>query len=126
MVNDPLSDLVTRIKNAYSAHALELVVPWTRTGEAVCTVLVGSGYLASAKKTADGLVLVLKYDKKTPAITNIRRVSKPGRRVYTGIKVLPRVLGGLGISILSTPKGVMSEKEARKLKVGGEILAQVW
>lgn len=126
MVNDYLSDLVIRIKNAYLSHATELVMPWTRTGEAVCTVLAESGYLTSAKKTEDGLALVLKYNKKSPALTNIRRVSKPGRRVYTGIKALPRVLGGLGISILSTPKGVMSEKEARKLKVGGEILAQVW
>ncbi|KKS33258.1 MAG: 30S ribosomal protein S8 [Candidatus Amesbacteria bacterium GW2011_GWA2_42_12] len=126
MVNDYLSDLVIRIKNAYLSHATELVMPWTRTGEAVCIVLVQSGYLTSAKKTEDGLVLVLKYNKKSPALTNIRRISKPGRRVYTGIKTLPRVLGGLGMSILSTPKGVMSEKEARKLKVGGEILAQVW
>ncbi len=126
MVNDPISDLLARIKNGYRAGLLEIVVPSSRTGLAVATVLVAEGYLAKLEKTAGGLKLSLKYQGKSPAITDLRRISKPGRRIYSPVSKLPRVLGGVGRNILSTPKGVMSDKEAKKLNVGGEILAQVW
>ena len=82
--------------------------------------------LEKSDKQKDELVIKLKYEGKTPALTDIRRVSKPGVRIYSGVKKLPRVLGGLGINILSTPKGIMADKTAKKLHVGGEIIAQVW
>ena len=78
------------------------------------------------EKQKEELVVSLRYDGKTPALTDIRRVSKPGVRIYSGVKKLPRVLGGLGINILSTPQGVMADKQAKKLHVGGEIIAQAW
>lgn len=126
MVSDPISDLLTRVKNGYRAGLLEIVVPNSRTSLAVAQVLVAEGYLAKIEKTEGGLKLVLKYQGKSPAITDLRRISKPGRRIYSPVSKLPRVWGGLGRNILSTPKGVMSDREAKKLNVGGEILAQVW
>ncbi len=128
MVNDSLSDMLIRIKNGYLAQAVEVFMPTSKLRVAVAEVLVKENYIKEAKVDADQglLVITLKYDHKEPAITDLRRVSKPGRRVYTSIKSLPRVLGGLGIHILSTPKGVMSQKQAKKLNVGGEVLAQVW
>lgn len=126
MVNDTISDLLAQIKNGYRAHLAEVVLPNSRVASAVAQVLVTEGYLASASKTASGLRLVLKYQGKTAALTDLRRVSKPGRRIYSPVKQLPRVWGGLGRSILSTPKGVVSDREAKKLNVGGEVLAQVW
>lgn len=128
MVNDSLSDMLIRIKNGYLAKAVEVAMPTSKLKKAVAEVLVKESYIKDAVVDADqGLLIInLKYDHKEPAITDLRRVSKPGRRVYASIKSLPRVLGGLGIHILSTPKGVMSQKEAKKLNVGGEVLAQIW
>lgn len=126
MVTDHLSDFVIRIKNGYRAGAATVLMPPTKTVEKVAVVLVKSGYLAEAK-TKDGILEVtLKYAKKTPALRNIERVSKQGARIYSGIKSLPRVWGGLGVNILSTPRGIMSDKEAKKLHVGGEVLCRVW
>jgi len=128
MVNlhDPISDMVARIKNAYLAGNKEVSMPYSKLREALAGVLVDEGYLATKAKIENQLVLGLKYVNKTGAITNIEVVSKPGRRVYTSIKHLPRVLGGLGMHILSTPQGVMSQKKAYKLNVGGEVIAKVW
>lgn len=128
MVNDSLSDMLIRIKNGYLARAVEVSMPTSKLRVAVADVLVKEKYIKEAKVDAEQglLVVTLQYDHKAPAITDVRRVSKPGRRIYTSIKSLPRVLGGLGIHILSTPKGVMSQKSAKKLNVGGEVLAQVW
>ena len=126
MVNDPLSDLVSRIKNGYRAGLLEVRLSWSRVKEDVVRVLVEQKMVDQCEKQKDELVIKLRYDGKTPALTDIRRVSKPGVRIYTGVKKLPRVLGGLGINILSTPQGIMADKQAKKLHVGGEILAQVW
>lgn len=89
-------------------------------------VLATEGYLQTVKKNEQELVIELKYKGKVPAVTDLRRISKPGRRIYTQVKNLPRVWGGLGINILSTPKGVVSDSQAKKLNVGGEIIAQVW
>ena len=126
MVNDPLSDLVARIKNGYRAGAREIRLPWSRIKEDVARVLTEQKLVEKYEKEGNELVIFLRYDGKTPALTDIRRVSKPGVRIYSGVKKLPRVLGGLGINILSTPAGIMADKQAKKLHVGGEIIAQAW
>lgn len=126
MVNDHLSDLITRIRNGYIAHRETVDMPVTKSVQRVAEVLKKQGYLGEVTLKDKDLVLTLKYSGKDPAISGIKRVSKPGARVYCGVKDFPKVLGGLGKNILSTPKGIMSDKEARKLKVGGEIIAQVW
>lgn len=101
-------------------------MPWSRTKGAVAEVLVSEGYVSSVKHEGTELVVELKYKGKEPAMIDLRRVSKPGQRIYSSVKQLPKVWGGLGINILSTPKGVVSEKVAKKLNVGGEIIAQIW
>ena len=126
MVNDPVSDLVIRIKNGYRANLSEVRSPWSTMRERVAKVLQENKFIEKITREEDELVIALKYNGKVPVLTDIRRVSKPGVRIYTKVKKLPRVLGGLGINILSTPKGVMSDKQAKKLNVGGEIIAQVW
>ncbi|KKR92002.1 MAG: SSU ribosomal protein S8P [Candidatus Woesebacteria bacterium GW2011_GWA1_41_13b] len=126
MVNDPVSDLIIRIKNGYRANLLEVRSPWSTMRERVAKVLLENKFIEKITHEDDELVIALKYNGKVPVLTDIRRVSKPGVRIYTKVKKLPRVLGGLGINILSTPKGVMSDKQAKKLNVGGEIIAQVW
>lgn len=126
MVIDALSDLVIRIKNGYRAGQRKVEMPHSRVKEAVAKVLASEGYVEKAEHIDKNLTIKLKYDDKTPAMTDIRRVSRPGRRVYSGIKNLPRVWGALGISVLSTPKGIMSSRQARHLNVGGEVICQVW
>ncbi len=126
MVIDSLSDLVIRIKNGYRAGQRKVEMPHSRVKEAVAKVLVSEGYVEKAEQQGKNLTIKLKYDDKAPAMTDIRRVSRPGRRVYSGIKNLPRVWGALGISVLSTPKGIMSSRQARHLNVGGEVICQVW
>ena len=126
MVNDPISDLLIQIKNGYRAGLTQISLPWSRTKEAVAQVLVAEKFLTAASKVEQQLQISLKYTGKTPAIADLRRISKPGRRIYSPIKRLPRVWGGLGMSILSTPLGVVSDRQAKKLNVCGEVLAQVW
>lgn len=126
MVNDALSDLVSRVKNGYLAGQPEITVGWSRVKEMVVKVLAELGYVEKYAKKENELKIVLKYNGKKAVLTDIRRVSKPGARIYAGAKRLPRVLGGLGVNIVSTPKGIMSDKQAKKLNVGGEIIAQVW
>lgn len=101
-------------------------MPHSKLREAVASVLSQSGYVKDVKVTDSQLTMGLVYKSKSPAITEIVRVSKPGSRIYCGYKSLPRVLSGLGTLIISTPAGVISGKEARKLKVGGEIICKVW
>jgi small subunit ribosomal protein S8 len=126
MVNDRLSDFVTRIRNGYQAKLETIEVPTTRTVEQTARVLADEGYLTAVKKEDKKLIITLKYTGKEPIITGIRRVSKPGARIYASVKNFPKVVGGLGINILTTPKGILSEIKARKLNTGGEIIAQVW
>lgn len=126
MVNDHLSDFVTRIRNGYMGKKKDVVVPNVILVLKVAEVLKKSGYI-SAIKREDGKVLAeLKYNSKKPAISGIERVSKPGARIYSSVNRLPRVLGGLGMHILTTPNGVLSDKEARKLNSGGEVIVKVW
>lgn len=128
MVNDHLSDFVTRIRNGYMAGLSELAVPQTRAVFEVARVLQESGYIEKAEKISGTrqLLVRLKYKGKKPALTGIKRVSKPGARIYTGSQKIPRIFGGLGINILSTPSGIMADKQAKKLNTGGEIIASVW
>lgn len=135
MVNDHLSDFVTRIRNGYKARLVQILVPQTNIVLKVGDALVRTGYLESvekgdvkAKKQKGPVMAImkLKYNKKKPAVMGILRASKPGMRVYSGAKEIPSVWGRLGISILSTHKGILSSKEARKLNVGGEIICKVW
>ena len=130
-MTDPLGDMLTRIRNAQRAKKSDVVSPASRLRENVLEVLKREGYISGYEKInvragIDELHIQLKYHEGTGVITEIYRVSTPGRRVYSSVRDLPRVYNGLGISIVSTPKGVMSDNEARKANVGGEILCQVF
>ena len=130
-VSDPVADLLTRIRNANLAQKDELVVPASKLNEAVLAILKGEGYVADFGREGDApheVVRVgLKYGRQRErTITGIKRISKPGRRVYAKRDSLPRVLGGLGIAIISTSKGLMTDKQAQKDRTGGEVLCFVW
>lgn len=130
MQTDPLADFLTQIRNATTAYASEIVAPYSRMKKDVANILKEEGYIEDVELTQKNdkpaLKLSLKVLRREKAIHGIKRVSKPGLRQYTSAKELPRVLGGLGISIISTSQGVMSGDEARKRNIGGEILAYVW
>jgi small subunit ribosomal protein S8 len=130
-LSDPLGDLLTRIRNGQRAGHSKITAPASRLRENLLRVLEREGYIRSferynLREGVDELSVELKYNEGTPVINKIMRVSKPGRRVYAKIKDLQKVYNGLGISILSTPRGVMSDHEARQQNVGGEILCQVF
>ncbi len=130
-MSDPLGDLLTRIRNAQRARQSRCAAPASRLRENVCEVLKREGYIRAwrAEDLRPGvrqLEIELKYSEGEPAIKEITRVSKPGRRVYSSVRNIPRVSDGLGVSILSTPKGVMSDNEARTQNVGGEVLCRVF
>ncbi|HET9742073.1 MAG TPA: 30S ribosomal protein S8 [Terriglobales bacterium] len=128
---DPVADLLTRIRNAINARQQKLDVPASKLKTEIARILKEEGYLSNYKATEENgrklLRLYIRYGSNNDAaITNLARVSRPGCRVYVGHNEIPRVLGGLGISILTTPKGVMTGRQARKTGVGGEILCEVW
>ena len=132
-MSDPLGDLLTRIRNGQRAGKTVVSSPGSKLRSNVLEVLVREGYIRGysvtpSKRTevAHDLAIELKYHEGEPVIREIRRVSKPGRRVYSGIRDLPRVYNGLGIAIVSTPRGVMSDNEARAANVGGEVLCHVF
>lgn len=132
MLTDPISDMLTRIRNSVLARHDRVTLPASRLKRAVAEILASEGYVSSvqAEPGEDGrehLTLVLKYGRdRQPVIEGIRRVSRPGRRVYVACKDIHKVRQGLGISVLSTSRGVMSDREARKQGVGGELLCEVW
>ena len=131
MMTDPLGDMLTRIRNGQMAKKASVTAPASRLRANVLEVLKREGYIrgysqAEQRTGVNELTIELKYHEGTPVIREISRVSKPGRRVYSKIKDLPKVSNGLGISILSTPRGVMSDAEARAANVGGEVLCQVF
>ena len=131
VVTDPIADLLTRIRNALTARHESVTVPASKMKKAIADILVEEGYVKSAEIVDDNghpvIRITLKYGAKyEKVITNLKRISKPGLRVYCGSADLPRVLGGLGIAIISTSKGIMTDKKARTLNVGGEVLAYVW
>ena len=129
-MQDPIADMLTRIRNAGMAGRGEVVVPESKMKTAIAGVLKSEGYIADVQCEGDGversLRLKLKYRKGTPVIEGIQRVSKPSRRVYSGCADIPNVRNGLGIVILSTPKGVVSGRVAKTENVGGEVLCYVW
>ena len=130
-ITDSIADMLTRIRNASSAKHDSVKVPASNMKKAIAQILVDEGYVKSFKVEDDGkqgmIEIVLKYGpNKTSAITGLRRVSKPGLRIYTNVEDMPKVMKGLGIAILSTPKGILTDKDARQANVGGEVLAFVW
>ena len=129
-ITDPIADMLTRIRNANSARHDTVDVPASNMKKSIAQILLDEGYIKSYQIVDDGtqgvIHITLKYNGKDKVITGLRRVSKPGLRVYAGADELPRVLKGLGIAIISTSKGVMTDKQARKEHVGGEVLAFVW
>ncbi len=130
--NDPIADMLTRIRNANTAKHDTVDVPASKIKLAIADILVKEGYIQKYDIVEDGnfktIRITLKYgaDKNEKIITGLKRISKPGLRVYANKEELPRVLGGLGIAIISTNQGILTDKEARKLNVGGEVLAFVW
>jgi small subunit ribosomal protein S8 len=130
-LTDPVADLLTRIRNAVSARQQKLDVPASKLKMEIARILKEEGYISNFKATEESgrkvLRVYLKYSSSNDAaITNLARGSRPGCRVYVGHTEIPRVLGGLGINILTTPKGVMTGRQARKSGIGGEILCEVW
>ena len=130
-ITDTIADLLTRIRNANSAKHATVDVPASNVKKAIAQMLVDEGYVKSFQLIEDGkqgvIRITLKYsDSKSPVITGLRRVSKPGLRIYSSCEDMPKVRKGLGIAIVSTSKGIMTDKKARELNVGGELLAFVW
>ena len=132
VTSDPIADMLTRIRNANTAKHDTVDVPSSKMKVAIADILLNEGFIEKYEIVEDGnfktMHITLKYgvDKNEKVITGIKRISKPGLRVYAGKENLPVVLGGLGIAILSTNQGIITDKEARKLQVGGEVLAFVW
>ena len=132
VVNDPIADMLTRIRNAQVARHDAVVMPASNTKKAIAKILLAEGYIKSVENIDDGvqgsIKITLKYvnGKQTPVIAGLKRISKPGLRVYARCDELPKVLGGLGIAIVSTSKGLMTDKAARKENMGGEVLCYIW
>ena len=131
MLTDPIADMLARIRNAARVHHLRVACPSSRLKLGVAKVLQEEGYVSDARVEAkDGkpqLVLELRYRHDgTSVIDGMRRVSRPGRRVYVGVREIPSVRNGMGVAVLSTPKGVVSDRTAREASVGGEVLCEVW
>ena len=129
-ITDPVADMLTRVRNANNAKHETVDVPASNMQKSIAQILLDEGYIKSYQIVDDGtqgvIHITLKYNGKDKVITGLRRVSKPGLRVYVGADELPRVLRGLGIAIVSTSKGVMTDKAARAAHIGGEVLAFVW
>ncbi len=123
---DPVADALIRIKNGYQVGKQKVSVKYSKLTFKLMKLLQDEGYLQAVETKGQEIIISLKYSARLPAISDVKRVSKPSLRVYKGTADLPFVLNGLGIAIISTPKGLMTDKQARKLKVGGEVLALVW
>jgi small subunit ribosomal protein S8 len=138
MVNDTISDMLTRIRNANLAYQDCITIPKTRIHIKICEILEREGFLQKfslSETNSNELILYLKYIKtstqtsgglKKPCITNLKRISKPGLRIYTNYKDIPQILGGMGIIIISTSKGLMTDREAKLAHLGGELICSVW
>lgn len=130
MITDPIGDFITRIKNAVMAKHNTVAVPYSKLKESLGDILKKEGYITDmvidTTKPFPELVMTLKYVGKAAAVTDVRRMSKPGRRLYVPAKQIPRALGGYGITIVSTNRGVLTDADARKMNVGGELLCQIW
>jgi len=131
VMTDPIADFLTRLRNAGMARKDDVILPSSSIKERIAEILAHEGYVAAASAEGEGkgrtLTVRMKYGTgREPSISGLRRISRPGQRVYAGKEEVPRVLGGLGIAILSTSQGIVTDREARKLGVGGEVLAYVW
>jgi|SRR5579875_1138519 len=129
MVNDTISDMLTRIRNASLIKNRTVSIPLTRLSQRICQILETEGFIESFQRVSSReLIVSLKYrgQESKPCITDLRRISKPGLRIYTNHKEIPKILGGMGIVIISTSRGVITDREARFYGVGGEILCSVW
>jgi small subunit ribosomal protein S8 len=128
MQNDTISDMLTRIRNANILRRKTVILPWTRINEQIVQLFAKEGFIDSVEKNEQNLKVYLKYDKDTKksCITNLQRISKPGLRLYANTKDIPQVLGGMGIIILSTSKGILTSREAKQQKIGGELLCSIW
>jgi small subunit ribosomal protein S8 len=132
-MTDPIADLLTRIRNASRARHQRVSVPWSRLKENIVKILIEEGYLKDQKKVraavggGEEIVIQLKFDRENrPIIAGLKRVSTPGRRVYVSAKAMAPVRKGLGVHVLSTPKGILVDREAQKARVGGELICSVW
>ena len=130
-MNDPIADFLTRLRNASRAKLEECVIPHSKLKASLAGILKSEGYISDVAEGADDrghktLVVSMKYVGGTPALTGLQRVSTPGRRLYYGYNDIPRVLNGLGISILSTSQGLMKDQDCRRNKAGGELLCSIW
>ena len=130
-ITDPIADLLTRIRNASTAKHPSVEIPASNTKKAICQILLDEGYIKGMQVIEDNkqgtIKVALKYQENgQPVISGIKRVSKPGLRIYTNCKDMPKVMKGLGVAIISTSKGIMTDKAAREANVGGEVMAFVW
>ncbi len=129
-MTDPITDMLNRIRNAEAVQKPDVTLPYSMLKEAIATLLAKEGFVGEVKKASKGklkvLKIQLKYDGGIPAISGAQRISKPGQRIYQGSQELKKVHGGFGISVVSTPKGLMTGKEARQKNMGGEVLCYVW
>ena len=129
-MTDPIADMLTRIRNAIVAKKETVEIPAANMKKAIADILLSEGYVKDVKIAEDGyngkIVITLKYDNKQSVISGLQRASKPGLRKYAGVENMPKVLGGFGTAILSTNKGVMTDKQAKAANVGGEVLCYVW
>ena len=129
-MTDPITDMLNQIKNAEAVGKTEVVLHFSKLKNEIAMLLAKENFLGEVKKVAKGksksLRVVLKYDNGVPAIEGLKRISKPGQRIYTSADAIKKVRGGFGLAIISTPKGLMTNTEARKAKLGGEVLLEVW
>ncbi len=130
-MTDPIADMLTRIRNAISANKETVEVPSSNAKKAIADILLAEGYVSDVKVAEDGyngkIVITLKYTaKKKNVINGLKRVSKPGLRTYTSVEDMPKVMDGLGVAVLSTNKGILTDKQAKALNVGGEVLCYIW
>jgi small subunit ribosomal protein S8 len=132
-MTDPIADMLTRIRNASRVRHQKVTVPWSRLKENVIKILIAEGYLKEQKRVkaavggGDEIIVQLKFDRENrPIISGLKRVSTPGRRVYVGAAAVTPIRKGLGINILSTPKGILVDRDAQRAKVGGELICSVW
>jgi len=131
MTTDPIADMLTRIRNAVAVGHERVTMPSSKLKIGIAEILVSEGFIDRYEEVVEGahkeLMMVLRYgDRRRPAIEGIKRISKPGHRIYRGAAELPRVQGGIGVAVISTSQGIMPDREARRRRLGGEILCEVW
>ena len=125
-MTDPIADMLTRIRNAHMALHKEVKIPKSKMKKSILEIMQREGYIEKFEEEERDLIVYLKYVKGRPAITDLEKVSKPGRRIYVGVDEIPQVQNGLGVCILSTSRGILEGKEAKSQKVGGELICKIW